>query len=41
MAAEHHHDAGENAVFRATYIPKESRFQRLGMLDLVPRVSEA
>lgn len=27
--------------FAGTYIPKESRFQRMGMVDLIPRVSEA
>ncbi|MFQ6114663.1 MAG: thioredoxin domain-containing protein [bacterium] len=26
--------------FAGTYFPKESRFQRIGMLDLVPRVAE-
>jgi uncharacterized protein YyaL (SSP411 family) len=26
--------------FAATYIPKESRMQRIGMLDLIPRVAE-
>jgi hypothetical protein len=27
--------------FAATYIPKESRYGRIGMLDLVPRIAEA
>lgn len=27
--------------FAATYIPKETRFNRLGMTDLIPRISEA
>jgi len=27
-------------IFAATYIPKETRFGRLGMLDLVPRIKE-
>lgn len=27
--------------FAATYIPKETRFNRLGMMDLIPRISKA
>ncbi len=31
----------QKPFFVATYIPKETRFQRAGMLDLIPRVQEA
>ncbi|MEM7800913.1 MAG: thioredoxin domain-containing protein, partial [Chloroflexota bacterium] len=31
----------QKPFFVATYIPKESRFERSGMLDLIPAVSEA
>jgi uncharacterized protein YyaL (SSP411 family) len=32
---------GKKPFFAATYIPRESRFGRLGMVELVPRINEA
>src|SRR5213593_43648 len=41
MAAQHRDDARQEPFFAATYIPKEDRFGRPGLLTFIPAVAKA